>query len=55
MSIVPESEDWQPAPEAQDLFHAFQERWYAGEEVDFELDAVKKRYRIDSIEAWKTA
>ncbi len=26
-----------------------------GEEVDFELDAVKKRYRIDSIEAWKTA
>ena len=27
----------------------------AGEEVDFELDAVKKRYRIDSIEACKTA
>ena len=27
----------------------------AGEEVDFELDAVKKRYRVDSIEAWKTA
>ena len=26
-----------------------------GAEVDFELDAVKKRYRIDSIEAWKTA
>ena len=26
-----------------------------GEEVDFELDAVRKRYRIDSIEASKPA
>lgn len=27
----------------------------AGEEVDFDMDGVKKRYRIDSISAYKTA
>ncbi|MFO0982377.1 MAG: bifunctional serine/threonine-protein kinase/formylglycine-generating enzyme family protein [Planctomycetota bacterium] len=36
MADTPQPGSLQPSPEAEALFHAMQERWYGGEDVDFE-------------------